>query len=185
MQFDRGYLSPYFVTDADRMEASLDEPVVLITKKIGMDLLPILEQVAKMGKPLLIIARRRRSPYNPGCKHKLRGTLNVAAVKAPAGDRRKAMLEDIAILTGGKVISETSASNKRSRSKISAGKKITIDWKTPPSSKAAVLAMRSWPLWQMQPDRNPSDYTVKNCRNVWPNWSAALRSRSNCITRPR
>lgn len=111
MQFDRGYLSPYFVTDADRMEAVLDEPYILINeKKISnmRDLLPILEQVAKMGRPLLIIAEDvEGEALATLVVNKLRGTLNVAAVKAPGfGDRRKAMLEDIAVLTGGKVISE-------------------------------------------------------------------------------
>lgn len=111
MQFDRGYLSPYFVTDADRMEAVLDEPMILINeKKISnmRDLLPILEQVAKQGRPLLIIAEDvEGEALATLVVNKLRGTLNVAAVKAPGfGDRRKAMLEDIATLTGGKVISE-------------------------------------------------------------------------------
>ncbi|HMQ04247.1 MAG TPA: chaperonin GroEL [Pyrinomonadaceae bacterium] len=111
MQFDRGYLSPYFVTDPDRMEAVLDEPFLLIhEKKISnmRDLLPILEQVAKMGRPLLIIAEDvEGEALATLVVNKLRGTLNVAAVKAPGfGDRRKAMLEDIAVLTGGKVISE-------------------------------------------------------------------------------
>ena len=111
MQFDRGYLSPYFVTDADRMEAALDEPFILINeKKISnmRDLLPILEQVAKLGRPMLIIAEDvEGEALATLVVNKLRGTLNVAAVKAPGfGDRRKAMLEDIAVLTGGKVISE-------------------------------------------------------------------------------
>ncbi len=111
MQFDRGYLSPYFVTDADRMEAVLEEPYILINeKKISnmRDLLPILEQVAKMGRPMLIIAEDvEGEALATLVVNKLRGTLNVAAVKAPGfGDRRKAMLEDIAVLTGGKVISE-------------------------------------------------------------------------------
>ncbi len=111
MQFDRGYLSPYFVTDADRMEAVLEEPYILIhEKKISnmRDLLPILEQVAKMGRPMLIIAEDvDGEALATLVVNKLRGTLNVAAVKAPGfGDRRKAMLEDIAVLTGGKVISE-------------------------------------------------------------------------------
>jgi chaperonin GroEL len=111
MQFDRGYLSPYFVTDAERMEAVLDEPLILINeKKVSnmRDLLPILEQVAKMGRPLLIIAEDvEGEALATLVVNKLRGTLNVAAVKAPGfGDRRKAMLEDIATLTGGKVISE-------------------------------------------------------------------------------
>src|SRR5512141_273733 len=111
MQFDRGYLSPYFVTDADRMEAVLDEPYILIhEKKISnmRDLLPILEQVAKMGRPMLIIAEDvEGEALATLVVNKLRGTLNVAAVKAPGfGDRRKAMLQDIAILTGGKAITE-------------------------------------------------------------------------------
>jgi chaperonin GroEL len=111
MQFDRGYLSPYFVTDAERMEAVLDNAVILLCeKKISSmkDLLPLLEQVAKLGKPLLIIAEDvEGEALATLVVNKLRGTLNVCAVKAPGfGDRRKAMLEDIAILTGGKVISE-------------------------------------------------------------------------------
>ncbi len=111
MQFDRGYLSPYFVTDPERMEAVLDNPLILINeKKISSmkDLLPLLEQIAKMGKPLIIIAEDvEGEALATLVVNKLRGTLNVCAVKAPGfGDRRKAMLEDIAILTGGRVISE-------------------------------------------------------------------------------
>ncbi|MCP9495581.1 MAG: chaperonin GroEL [Pyrinomonadaceae bacterium MAG19_C2-C3] len=111
MQFDRGYLSPYFVTDPERMEAALENPMILINeKKVSSmkDLLPILEQVAKMGRPLVIIAEDvEGEALATLVVNKLRGTLNVAAVKAPGfGDRRKAMLEDIAILTGGKVISD-------------------------------------------------------------------------------
>ncbi|MGZ4777978.1 MAG: chaperonin GroEL [Thermoanaerobaculia bacterium] len=111
MQFDRGYLSPYFVTDPERMEVVLENVKILIyEKKISnmKDLLPILEQVARQGKPLLIIAEDvEGEALATLVVNKLRGTLNVAAVKAPGfGDRRKAMLEDIAILTGGKLISE-------------------------------------------------------------------------------
>ena len=111
MQFDRGYLSPYFVTDSDSMEAVLEDPQILIhDKKISAmkDLLPILEKVAQSGKPLLIIAEDLEGEALATLVvNKLRGTLRVAAVKAPGfGDRRKAMLEDIAILTGGTVISE-------------------------------------------------------------------------------
>ncbi|MGD2028735.1 MAG: chaperonin GroEL [Desulfobacterales bacterium] len=111
MQFDRGYLSPYFVTDAEKMISSLEDPYILINeKKISnmKDLLPILEQIAKMGKPLVIIAEDvEGEALATLVVNKLRGTLNVAAVKAPGfGDRRKAMLEDIAILTGGQVVSE-------------------------------------------------------------------------------
>ena len=111
MQFDRGYVSPYFVTDQERMEVVLDNPYILIhEKKISSmkDLLPILEQTAKMGKPLLIIAEEvEGEALATLVVNKLRGTLQVAAVKAPGfGDRRKAMLEDIAVLTGGQMIAE-------------------------------------------------------------------------------
>ena len=111
MQFDRGYLSPYFVTDPERMEAALEEPMILIhDKKVSSmkDLLPILEKVAQMGKPLLVIAEDvEGEALATLVVNKLRGTLKVASVKAPGfGDRRKAMLQDIAVLTGGQVISE-------------------------------------------------------------------------------
>ncbi|MBI2458594.1 MAG: chaperonin GroEL, partial [candidate division NC10 bacterium] len=111
MQFDRGYISPYFVTDPERMETVIENPLILIhEKKIsGMkDLLPILEQIAKMGKPLLIIAEEvEGEALATLVVNKLRGTLTTCAVKAPGfGDRRKEMLKDIAVLTGGEVISE-------------------------------------------------------------------------------
>ncbi|HOK44906.1 MAG TPA: chaperonin GroEL [Bryobacteraceae bacterium] len=111
MQFDRGYLSPYFITDPDRMEAVLEDPYILIhEKKISnmKDLLPLLEQIARSGKPLLVIAEEvEGEALATLVVNKLRGTLNACAVKAPGfGDRRKAMLEDIAILTGGKAIME-------------------------------------------------------------------------------
>src|SRR3954451_23167128 len=111
MQFDKGYLSPYFVTNAEAMECRLEDPYVLnYEKKISSlkDLLPLLEKVAKVGKPLLIIAEDvEGEALATLVVNKLRGTLNVCAVKAPGfGDRRKAMMEDIAILTGGKCITE-------------------------------------------------------------------------------
>ena len=111
MRFDKGYISPYFVTDTERMEAVLDEPYLLITdKKIALvqDLVPVLEQVARSGRPLVIIAEDiEKEALATLVVNRLRGVLNVAAVKAPGfGDRRKAMLEDIAVLTGGQVISE-------------------------------------------------------------------------------
>ncbi len=111
MQFDRGYLSPYFVTDAEKMEAVVEEPYILLhEKKISnmKDLLPLLEQIAKMGKPLLIVAEDvEGEALATLVVNKLRGTLKCAAVKAPGfGDRRKAMLEDIGMLTGGQMISE-------------------------------------------------------------------------------
>ena len=134
MQFDRGYLSPYFVTDPDRMEVALENPVILIhEKKISSmkDLLPLLEQVARGGRPLVIIAEDvDGEALATLVVNKLRGTLQVAAVKAPGfGDRRKAMLEDIAILTGGRAITEDLGLKLENLKLEDLGKakKITID----------------------------------------------------------
>ncbi len=111
MRFDKGYISPYFATDTERMEAVLDEPYILLTdKKIGLvqDLVPVLEQIARTGKPLMIIAEDiEKEALATLVVNRLRGVLNVAAVKAPGfGDRRKAMLEDMAVLTNGQLITE-------------------------------------------------------------------------------
>ena len=134
MQFDRGYISPYFVTDSEKMEADLETPQILITdKKISVmkDLLPILEPVAQTGKPLLIIAEDiDGEALATLVVNKLRGSLKIAAVKAPGfGDRRKAMLEDIAILTGGTVISEERGFNLESTTldMLGTAEKVTID----------------------------------------------------------
>src|SRR6266851_938988 len=134
MQFDRGYLSPYFVTDPDRMEIVLENPVILIhEKKISSmkDLLPMLELVARMSRPLLIIAEDiEGEALATIVVNKLRGTLQVAAVKAPGyGDRRKAMLEDIAILTNGKAVTEDLGIKLESITMEDLGqaKKVTID----------------------------------------------------------
>jgi chaperonin GroEL len=134
MQFDRGYLSPYFVTDPDSMEASLDEPLILIhDKKISAmkDLLPVLEKTAQMGKALLIIAEDvEGEALATLVVNKIRGTLKVAAVKAPGfGDRRKEMLQDVAILTGGRVISEETGFKleNTTTSDLGSAKRITID----------------------------------------------------------
>jgi chaperonin GroEL len=134
MQFDRGYVSPYFVTDPDAMEAVLDDPMILIhDKKISAmkDILPILEKVAQMGKPLLLIAEDiEGEALATLVVNKLRGTLKVCAVKAPGfGDRRKAMLEDIAVLTGGRVISEEAGFKieNTTLSDLGKAKKVTID----------------------------------------------------------
>ncbi|MBD3218321.1 MAG: chaperonin GroEL [candidate division Zixibacteria bacterium] len=134
MQFDRGYLSPYFITDPDNMEAVFDDPMILIhDKKISnmKDLLPILEKVAQMSKPLIIIAEDLEGEALATLVvNKLRGTIKVAAVKAPGfGDRRKAMLEDIAILTGGKVISEELGFKLENTvvSDLGTAKKVNID----------------------------------------------------------
>ncbi|MFQ6115243.1 MAG: chaperonin GroEL, partial [bacterium] len=134
MQFDRGYLSPYFVTNPEAMEVELEEPLILIhDKKISVmkDLLPVLEKVAQMGKPLLVIAEDvEGEALATLVVNKLRGTLKVAAVKAPGfGDRRKAMLEDIAILTNGRVISEEAGFKleNATTSDLGSAKKVTID----------------------------------------------------------
>jgi len=134
MQFDRGYLSPYFVTDPERMEAVLENPYILIhEKKISSmkDLLPLLEQIAKSSRPLVIIAEDvEGEALATLVVNKLRGTLNVAAVKAPGfGDRRKAMLQDIAILTGGKAITEDLGIKLENvqMQDLGQAKKVTID----------------------------------------------------------
>jgi chaperonin GroEL len=134
MQFDRGYLSPYFVTDPEKMEVNLENPYILIhEKKIGSmkDMLPILEQIAKMGRPLLIVAEDvEGEALATLVVNKLRGTLNACAVKAPGfGDRRKAMLEDIAILTGGTVLSEDLGIKLDSASinDLGTAKRVTLD----------------------------------------------------------
>ena len=134
MQFDRGYLSPYFVTDPERMEVVLENPVILIhEKKVSSmkDLLPVLEQVARMGRPLLIIAEDvEGEALATLVVNKLRGTLQAAAVKAPGfGDRRKAMLEDIAILTGGRAITEDLGIKLENikMDDLGKAKKVTID----------------------------------------------------------
>ncbi|MDI6889364.1 MAG: chaperonin GroEL [Thermodesulfovibrionales bacterium] len=134
MQFDRGYISPYFITDAERMECTLEDAFILIhEKKISSmkDLLPILEQIAKMGKPLLIVAEEvEGEALATLVVNRLRGTLQVCAVKAPGfGERRKAMLEDIAVLTGGTMISEDLGIKLENikLSDLGRAKKITID----------------------------------------------------------
>jgi chaperonin GroEL len=134
MQFDRGYLSPYFVTDAESMEASLEDPFILIhDKKISAmkDLLPILEKVAQQGRSMLIIAEDLEGEALATLVvNKIRGTLRICAVKAPGfGDRRKAMLEDIAVLTGGTVISEERGFKLENAtvSYLGTAKKVTID----------------------------------------------------------
>ena len=134
MQFDRGYISPYFVTDPERMECTLEDAYILLNeKKISSmkDLLPVLEQIAKMGKPLLIISEDvEGEALATLVVNKLRGTLQVCAVKAPGfGDRRKAMLEDIAVLTGGTMISEDLGIKLENikLSDLGRAKKITVD----------------------------------------------------------
>ena len=197
MQFDRGYLSPYFVTDPERMEVVLENPVILIhEKKISSmkDLLPVLELVARAGRPLLIIAEDiEGEALATLVVNKLRGTLQVAAVKAPGyGDRRKAMLEDIAILTNGKAVTED------------LGIKLEIDHDGRPRPgqeghhrqgqhddhrrrRAARRRSRagSSSCARRSRTRRPTT-TARSCRSGSPSWSAAWRSsRSGRPPRPR
>ena len=134
MQFDRGYISPYFVTDPEKMEVNLEDPYILLNEKkisVMKDMVPLLEQIAKMGKPLLIVAEDiEGEALATLVVNKVRGTLKCAAVKAPGfGDRRKAMLQDIAILTGGKVVSEDMGIKLENvkLSDLGTCKKVTID----------------------------------------------------------
>ena len=137
MRFDKGYISPYFATDTERMEAVLDEPYILLTdKKIALvqDLVPVLEQIAKTGKPLVIIAEDiEKEALATLVVNRLRGVLNVAAVKAPGfGDRRKAMLEDMAVLTNGQLITEDAGLKLENASidMLGTGRRITINKET-------------------------------------------------------
>jgi len=143
MQFDRGYLSPYFVSDPERMEAHLEDVYILLSeKKIAnmKDLLPVLEAIARQQKPLLIVAEDvEGEALATLVVNKLRGTLTCCAVKAPGfGDRRKEMLKDIAVLTGGQVIARSSGSSSRtSRSAISAEPRPSRSTRTTPRSSTA------------------------------------------------
>ncbi len=177
MQFDRGYLSPYFVSDAERMEAAMDDPLILIyDKKISTmkDLLPVLEPVAKQGRPLMIIAEDvDGEALATLVVNKLRGTINVCAVKAPGfGDRRKAMLEDIAILTGGQVISEEVGFKLENATvdMLGTAKRIVVDKDNTTiidgagdeaSIEGRVKVIRA------QIDETSSDYDRENCRSGW------------------
>ena len=179
MQFDRGYLSPYFVTDPEKMVTSLDEPYILLhEKKISnmKDLLPVLEQIAKQGRPLVIIAEDvEGEALATLVVNKLRGTLTACAVKAPGfGDRRKAMLEDIAILTGGQVISEDLGIKLENVSLKDLGKakRVVVDKDNTTivdgQGTKAALEGRVRQI-RAQIDETTSDYDREKLRNVWPN----------------
>ena len=185
MQFDRGYLSPYFVTDPERMEAVLENAYILIhEKKISSmkDLLPLLEQVAKAGKPLLIIAEDvEGEALATLVVNKLRGTLQVCAVKAPGfGDRRKAMLQDIAILTGGKAITEDLGIKLENvkLEDLGQAKHITVDKDNTTivegNGKRTEIEGRVKEI-RARSKRPPATTTARSCRNVWRSSSAALR----------
>ena len=186
MQFDRGYLSPYFVTDPERMEAKLEDAFILIhEKKISSmkDLLPILETIAKTGKPFLIIAEDiEGEALATLVVNKIRGTLSCVAVKAPGfGDRRKAMLEDIAILTGGTRDFRGARTQAREhhaerprpcqahRGRQGQHARLSMAPARRPTSKVASsrFARRS--------KRPPRTTIARSCRSGWPSWSAALR----------
>ncbi len=188
MQFDRGYLSPYFVTDAERMETVLENVKILLhEKKISSmkDLLPILEQVAKQGRPLLIVAEDvEGEALATLVVNKLRGTLQVAAVKAPGfGDRRKAMLEDIAILTGGKVITEDLGIKLENVQweDLGEAKKVVItkddttivtDSDDKPAARRSPAASSRSATRSRRP---PPTTTARSSRSGSPSWSAAWR----------
>ena len=197
MQFDRGYLSPYFVTDPERMEVALENPVILIhEKKISSmkDLLPLLEQVARAGRPLLIIAEDvDGEALATLVVNKLRGTLQAAAVKAPGfGDRRKAMLEDIATLTGGKrdhrrprdQAREHQARRSRQGQEGHHRQGQHHDRRRlgQPAARSRAASSRS----ARRSRRPPRTTTARSCRSGWRSWSAALpSSRSGRPPRPR
>ena len=183
MQFDSGYLSPYFVTDSDRMEVSLEEPYILIhEKKISSmkDLLPLLEQVVRNGKPLIIIAEIvDGEALATLIVNKLRGALKVAAVKAPDfGVRRKAMLEDIAWLTGGNAVTADSGI-KLENVKIEdlgRAKRVTIDKDhttiVEGRGDAKAVEGRAKEI-RNQVEQTTSDPTARSCGSDSPGWSAA------------
>jgi len=183
MQFDRGYLSAYFVTNTDKMIADIEHPYILIyDKKISTmkELLPILEPVAQTGKPLVIIAEDvDGEALGTLVVNKIRGALKVAAVKAPGfGDRRKAMLEDIAILTGGTVISEERGFKLENATldMLGTAEKVSIDNDNTTIVNGAGWPMTSQAVWlksSLKSKPPPATTTVRSCRSVWPSWRAA------------
>ena len=187
MQFDRGYLSPYFITNAEKMVAELEDPYILIhEKKLSslQPMLPVLEAVVQTGKPLVIIAEDiEGEALATLVVNKLRGGLKVAAVKAPGfGDRRKAMLEDIAILTGGTDDRRgpRHQARERHRCRCSAGPSASASRRrTPRSSTApaqeADIEGRDRARSRRRSRRPPRTTTRRSCRSVWPSSPAASR----------
>jgi len=201
MQFDRGYISPYFITDPDQMEAAISEPYILVhDKKISaaQDIVPLLEKLVQIGKRDLVIISEDvdGEAIATLVLNKLRGMLNVLAVKAPGfGDRRKAMLQDIAILTGATLISEETGrklesatiedlgraekvvASKDDTTKISAGPRRSLPARTTPRSLAArVTSRRSRPVLSRSASRStraPVITTARNCKSAWPSFRAA------------
>ena len=195
MQFDRGYLSPYFVTNAEKMVADLEDAFILLHEKKLSNLqamLPVLEAVVQTGKPLVIIAEDvEGEALATLVVNKLRGGLKIAAVKAPGfGDRRKAMLEDIAILTRAALSSRKTSASSSSRlpSTCSAApRRSRSPRKTPPSLMALVPRLTSkaaLPRSRRRSKKPPPTTTAKSCRNVWPSSPVALPS-SASAARPK
>ena len=196
MQFDKGYLSPYMITDAERMEAVLDDPYILIAnQKIGAvkDILPVLEQVIQAGRPLLIVAEDvEGESLATIVVNKLRGTFTAVAVKAPGfGDRRKRMLEDIAILSGGEVITEEMGLKLENTklSQLGRARKVVVTKDTTTiidgagDSEASRPASSSSSRRSRPPTRTS---TARSCRSGWPSSPAASpSSRSARPPRPR
>ena len=184
MQFDRGYLSPYFINNQQSMQAELEDPYILLhDKKIAnvRELLPMLEGVAKSGKPLLIVAEEvEGEALATLVVNTIRGIVKVCAVKAPGfGDRRKAMLEDMAILTGGQVISEEVGLSleKATIKDLGRAKKVQVTQgkqhhhrrspaRARPSRRASTRSRR-------RSKRHRPTMTARSCRNAWPSWPAA------------
>jgi chaperonin GroEL len=179
MQFDRGYISPYFITNGEKMAAELDNPFILIhDKKISTmkDLLPVLEATAQTGRPLLIIAEDvDGEALATLVVNRLRGSLKVAAVKAPGfGDRRKEMLEDIAVLTGGVVITEEKGMKleQTTLDMLGRAEKITVDKENTTivngAGEQSNIASRVAQI-KKQIEITTSDYDKEKLRNAWPN----------------
>jgi chaperonin GroEL len=185
MQFDRGYLSPYFITNAEKMIAELEDAYILIHEKKLSSLqamLPLLEAVVQTGKPLLIVAEDiEGEALATLVVNKLRGGLKVAAVKAPGfGDRRKAMLEDIAILTGGQMIAEDLGIKLENVTldMLGKAKKVRIEKETPRSSTAPArrpTSRRASPRSRRRSRRRPRTTTRRSCRSGWRSSPAAWR----------
>ena len=186
MQFDRGYLSPYFVTNPERMVAELTDPFILISeKKISSmkDILPVLEQVARSQRPLLIIAEDiEGEALATLVVNKLRGTLHTVAVKAPGfGDRRKEMLKDIAVLTGGDVVSEDLGHQAREPHARATRPRQAHQRSTRTTRRSSMARARSRRSKAgsrrsaARSKRRPASTTARSCKSASPSWSAASR----------
>ena len=196
MQFDKGYLSPNMITDAERMEAVLDDPYILVAnQKIGAvkDILPVLEQVIQAGRPLLIVAEDvEGESLATIVVNKLRGTFTAVAVKAPGfGDRRKRMLEDIAILTGAEVITEEMGLKLENTklTQLARPARLSSTRTRPRSSTVTERRTGSRPGSSSSRPRSRTPTptsTARSCRSGWRSWPAASRwSRSALPPRPR